>query len=145
MNLAILVARLVIGGVLLAAGALKIGHVDWLAGQIASYRILPAVLIAPLAIALPLFEIVLGAYLLIGLYTKVAAWIAVAEFVLFAAAIASVVLRGIPASCGCFGPGDVRPASWLEVGRDLALALVAAFIAWRGPGVPALDRRLKQV
>ena len=144
MSRVVFVARLIVGGVLLAAGALKIGHFDWLATQIAGYRILPPVLIAPLAIALPFIEILIGAYLLVGLYTRVIAWLALAEFVLFAGAIASVVIRGIPANCGCFGPGDVRPASWTEVGRDLVLAAIAAFIAWRAPGSPALDQRLKQ-
>jgi hypothetical protein len=35
-------------------------------------------------------------------------------------------------------------ASWPEVARDVALALVAAFVAWRAPGAFALDRRMEQ-
>lgn len=144
-NILILLARLVVGGALLAAGVLKIGHFDSLASTMAAYRIpfLSPSVIIPLSIAIPLIETLVGAYILIGLYTRAAAVIALCEFVIFAAAVASVVVRGISAPCGCFGPGDVRPASWLEVGRDLALAAVAAFIAWRAPGVPAIDRRMR--
>ena len=144
MNIAVFVARVFVGGTLLAAGILKLGHFDSLASTIAAYRIplLSPEIIAPLSVAIPLVEILLGAYVLVGLYTRVAASLALFEFVVFAAAVASVVVRGIPAPCGCFGPGDTRPASWLEVGRDLALAILAAFIVWRAPGVMALDRRI---
>ena len=144
MNVAVFIARIIVGGTLLAAGILKIGHFDSLASTIAAYRIpfLSPEVIAPLSIAIPLVEVLLGAYVLIGLYTRAAAAFALCEFVVFAAAVASVVVRGIPAPCGCFGPADTRPASWLEVARDLALALIAVFIVWRAPGVLALDRRM---
>jgi uncharacterized membrane protein YphA (DoxX/SURF4 family) len=144
-NLAVLVARLIVGGTLLAAGVLKVGHFDALASTIAAYRIpfLSPSVILPLSVAIPLVEILVGAYVLIGLYTRAVAAVAMCEFAVFAAAVASVVVRGIPAPCGCFGPGDTRPASWLEVARDLGLAALAAFILWRAPGVLALDRRIR--
>lgn len=145
MNVAVLIARLIVGGVLIAAGVLKFGHFDVLASMIATYRIpfLPAAVIIPLSIAIPCVEILVGAYLLIGLYTRAVAVVALCEFVVFAAAIASVVIRHIPAPCGCFGPSDTRPASWVEVARDLVLALITALIVWRAPGVLALDRRIR--
>jgi uncharacterized membrane protein YphA (DoxX/SURF4 family) len=144
-NLAVLFARLIVGGTLLAAGVLKVGHFDALASTIAAYRIpfLSPSVILPLSVAIPLVEILVGAYVLIGLYTRAVAAVAMCEFAVFAAAVASVVVRGIPAPCGCFGPGDTRPASWLEVARDLGLAALAAFILWRAPGVLALDRRIR--
>ena len=145
MSIAVLVARAIVGGTLLAAGALKIGHFDSLASTIAAYRIpfLSPAIIAPLSVAIPLVEVLLGAYILIGLYTRTAAALALCEFAIFAAAVASVVIRHIPAPCGCFGPGDTRPASWVEVARDLALALIAALIIWRAPGVLSVDRRMR--
>jgi uncharacterized membrane protein YphA (DoxX/SURF4 family) len=139
----ILIARVAIGGVLLIAGALKAGHADTFAPTIAAFRLLPASLVAPLAVGLPFFEIGLGAYLIIGLYTRVAALIALVEFVVFSAAIASVVVRGLPVACGCFGQGDTAPASWLDVLRDIGLAGVAALIAWRAPGMLSVDRRME--
>lgn len=139
----VFIARLAIGGVLLVAGVLKAGHADTFAPTIAAFRLLPANLVAPLAVGLPFFEIGLGAYLIIGLYTRVAALIALVEFVVFSAAIASVVVRGLPVACGCFGQGDTAPASWLDVVRDLALAVVAALVAWRAPGMLSIDRRMQ--
>lgn len=147
MKIAVLLARIVVGGTLLAAGVLKLGHFDTLAATIAAYRIpfLPPDAIIPMSVAIPFIEILVGAYVLVGLYTRAAAAIALCEFAIFAAAVASVVVRGIPAPCGCFGPADTRPASWLEVARDVALAFIAAFIVWRAPGVLALDRRIREV
>jgi putative oxidoreductase len=137
------VARWLLGVLLVVAGALKIGHPVDLASAIAGFRLLPPELVAPLAVILPYFEVLLGLYLLAGLFTRVAAWVAAAQFVIYAAAIASAVLRGIPANCGCFGPGDTAVADWPHVAFDLALAAVAAFIAVRAPGALALDRRLR--
>ncbi len=146
MKFVLLLARFVVGGTLLVAGVLKLGHFDALASTIASYRIpfLAPPVIAPMAVAIPLIEVLLGAYLLIGLYTRLIGALALCEFAIFAAAVASVVMRGIPASCGCFGPGDTRPASWVEVARDVGLAALAALIVWRGPGVLALDQRMQE-
>ncbi|MGD0967806.1 MAG: MauE/DoxX family redox-associated membrane protein [Candidatus Aquilonibacter sp.] len=137
------VARLVLGGLLIWAGALKIGHPIDLASAIAGFRLLPPDLVAPLAVILPYFEVLLGLYLLAGLFTRVAAWVAAVQFVIYAAAIASAVVRGIPANCGCFGPGDAAVADWPHVAFDLALAALAILIALRAPGAFALDRRLR--
>jgi predicted N-formylglutamate amidohydrolase len=64
------------------------------------------------------------------------------QFVIYAAAIASAVVRHIPANCGCFGPHDAATADWPHVAFDLGLAAIAAFIAYGAPGALALDRRL---
>lgn len=148
MNLLVFVLRAGLGLMFVAAGALKIGpHFDNFAnfaGEIAGFQILPHPLIAPLALVLPFVEIAIGAYLTIGLFTGLAAGIASFQLVVFAAAIASAVVRGLNASCGCFGPSDHTMSSWPEVARDAALAAVAAFVAWRAPGAFSLDRRMKE-
>jgi uncharacterized membrane protein YphA (DoxX/SURF4 family) len=144
MNAVVLAARLLVGGLLIAAGALKVGHAPDLAAVIAGFRLLPAVVVAPLALALPYFEIFLGLYLVAGLFTRIAGIVAAVQFVLYAAAIGSAVVRHIPANCGCFGPQDSAPADWPHVAFDLLLAAVSAFIALRAPGALAIDRRLQQ-
>ncbi|MGR4065907.1 MAG: MauE/DoxX family redox-associated membrane protein [Vulcanimicrobiaceae bacterium] len=142
MNVAVLIARVLLGAMLVVAGASKVGHAADLAAAIAGFRLLPPALIPPLALGLPYFELMLGAYLIAGLFTRTAAIVACAQFVVYAVAIASAVVRHIPANCGCFGPHDVAPADWPHVAFDLALAAVAAFIAAGAPGSLALDRRL---
>ena len=139
----ILVLRVGLGAVFLAAGVLKIGHADDFASEIAGFALLPQALIAPLALLLPFLETMVGLYLIAGLFTRFAAWLAALEMAVFAGAIASAVLRGIHASCGCFGPNDHSTTSWPEVGRDLGLVVVAAIVALRGPGALAVDRRME--
>jgi uncharacterized membrane protein YphA (DoxX/SURF4 family) len=93
-------------------------------------------------VLLPFFEVGLGLYLLAGLLTAAAAIVAAVQLVLYAAAIASAVMRHIPAVCGCFGPQDRATADWPHVAIDLALAAVCLLLARRAPGIYALDNRL---
>jgi uncharacterized membrane protein YphA (DoxX/SURF4 family) len=143
MGVAVLVARLTIGGLLLVAGALK-AHDGPAATAltIAAYRILPAVVVAPLGVALPYIEMLLGGYLIAGLFTRVVATIAALQFLVFAGAVASLVIRHIPADCGCFGSTVATPPSWGHVGADLALVILTAAIARLGPGILSTDRWL---
>lgn len=134
--------RVILGGMLVVTGALKVGHAPDLASAIAGFRLLPAAAIPLIAVLLPFFEIALGAYLVLGLFTRAAAWVACAQFVVYGAAIASAVVRGIPANCGCFGPNDTATADWPHVAFDLLLAALGAFIAMYAPGAFALDRRI---
>ncbi len=135
--------RLLVGGLLLVAGVLK-AH-DGVANSIATvagYRILPTGLVAPLGVALPYLEILLGGYLVVGLFTRVVATIVTLQFVVFAGAVASLVIRHIPANCGCFGSGVNTPPTWGHVASDLGLGLLTAAIACFGPGMFAVDWRL---
>jgi len=112
------------------------------ASSIAGYRLLPPSVVAPLGVALPYAEIVLGGYLCAGLFTRAAALIASVQFAVFSAAVASLVVRRLPADCGCFGSGIPTPPSWGHVAADVALTAAAALIAWRAPGAYAVDRLL---
>lgn len=140
----VFVVRVGLGLMFLVAGGLKIGHFDVFASEIAGFELLPQVFIGPLALLLPFVEVMLGLYLVAGLFTRAAALVATAEMAIFSLAIASTVVRGIHASCGCFGPSDHTTSSWGEVARDAGLALLAAFVAWRAPGAFSVDRRMEQ-
>lgn len=83
-----------------------------------------------MALALPPLEILLGIYLVAGLLLPLSSGAAAVLLALFCAVVASIVLRGISAPCGCFGPGDKGPATWLTVVRDVALLVPAVYLAW---------------
>ena len=140
-NAAVLVLRVVIGAILVVAGAGKVGHAAEFAAQIAGFRLLPQAVIGPMAVELPFIEIAVGALLIAGLFTRVAAWIAVLMLAAFDGAIASAVVRGMTVSCGCFGPNDKTVTTWAEVARDAVFVLLAVVVALRAPGMLALDRR----
>lgn len=143
MEAAVLIIRALLGGLLVVAGALKAGHPAELAASIAGFRLLPPQITGPLALALPYVELMLGAYLVIGLFTRVVATVAAVQFFCYAGAVASAVVRHIAASCGCFGPNDAAVADWPHVGFDLVLALASVFVAWAAPGALAVDRKLR--
>jgi uncharacterized membrane protein YphA (DoxX/SURF4 family) len=135
--------RLALGALLLFAGILKAHDGPALtATAIAGYRIVPGPLVAPLGVALPYFEILLGAYLAAGLFTRFAAVVASVQFAVFSAAVASLVIRHIPADCGCFGSSIPTPPSWGHVAADVALTLLATTVARFAPGIFAVDRAL---
>jgi uncharacterized membrane protein YphA (DoxX/SURF4 family) len=143
MGTVIFVVRIALGLLLVVAGILKAHDgAAATATSIAGYRILPPAIVAPLGIALPYAEIFLGAYLALGFFTRVAAYVAAAQFVVFSAAVASLVVRNIPSDCGCFGSSLPTPPSWGHVAADVALAVAAFAVARFAPGAFALDRVL---
>lgn len=115
----------------LAAGILKIGHPADLAAAITAFKLgLPPPFVAGLAVALPPLEILLGIYLVAGLLLPVSSLVATGVLALFSVVVAAAVIRGLSAPCGCFGPGDNQPATWMTVFRDGCLLAAAAYLAW---------------
>jgi putative oxidoreductase len=106
-----LIWRLMVGGVLVYAGFMKaVGPAAEFAAVMAAYKILPAMLITPLSVALPYVEMWIGLFILAGLYTRQASVAAAVLFSIFFIALASALLRRIDlASCGCFGPDTLSP------------------------------------
>jgi|YelNatPaOPRAMG01_1025707.scaffolds.fasta_scaffold06426_3 putative oxidoreductase len=130
-----LAIRLVVGGVFLYAGAVKISNPLQLADSIWSFQILPRALVTPLALGLPPFEILAGAMLVAG--WRVGALAVAVATAIFSAAFASTLARGIAVDCGCFGGGSA-PATLagnlLELLRDLVIlaAALAVYVARLG-------------
>lgn len=84
-----LVSRLVLGGVFLYAGASKVFDPGGLAASIRSYGLgLPEWFVTLSAYALPPFEVLLGLYLLVGLFTRASAWTTNGMMILFIVALA---------------------------------------------------------
>lgn len=107
-----LVSRLVLGGVFLYAGAAKVLDPGGLAASIRAYDLsLPEWFVSLSTHSLPLLEILLGLYLLVGLFTRPAAWAASFLTVLFLAALLQGALRGLEIDCGCFGSTSGEPSS----------------------------------
>jgi len=130
-HIAPLIARIALGLVFLAAGALKIGHASDLAATITAFGFgLPPVLVAIAAIALPPFEVLLGVYLIGGWLLPATSVVASALLVLFIGVVASVVARGLHVSCGCFGSADSAPATWWTVVRDGVFIIPAIYLVW---------------
>lgn len=141
-----LVARLVLGAVVLVAGALKVGHPETSARAVRAYQLLPFDVAGYLGYALPVLEIAVGVLLVLGLFTRANAVIGGLLMAAFAAGIASAWARGLSIDCGCFGHGGTIAASQTqypqEIARDLGLLACAAWLAVRPHTAYGLDRVL---
>ena len=138
MDLAVLAVRLLVGGLLLGAGLVKL-----LAGRAAvkraveGYGLLPARLTRPFALALPLLELALGAVLVAGIWSRQSALLAGMLLATMTVAVASVLLRRLKADCGCFARS--KQVSWRIVGRNTFLMLALSAVVVEGGGRISID------
>jgi hypothetical protein len=130
-----ILARVLLGGVLLAAAAAKLRRPDEAALAMRTFGFGRAGAVAALAFAI-IAETALGVAVIAG--SDTAAYGAAALMLLFAATMVSALLRGwTGAPCACFGPrSKVSP---LAVGRNLALALAFAALPAVPEGMPSAD------
>lgn len=139
-------ARLLLGGVALYAGAIKLGDLDEAAWAVRAYDLLPDDLADVVGRALPLAEVLLGLLLVTGLATRWAAAGFGLLLVAFAVGISSAWARGLAIDCGCFGGGgpvDPAETNYLpDLLRDGALLVLAAVLVWRPTSRLSLDGAL---
>jgi uncharacterized membrane protein YphA (DoxX/SURF4 family) len=140
--------RLVLGGVFLIAGWLKVIDPQSSVAAVRAYRLLPDPAATIVGWGLPFAEMALGVLLLAGIATRVAAAVTAVVLVVFIAAVVSAAARGLSIDCGCFGGGgEVAPgqtAYGVEIVRDLGLLLLACWLIWHPSSRLALDRLLSR-
>lgn len=125
-------ARLFLAAVFIYASLDKIAHPAAFAKDVYNYLILPDALINLTALVLPWFELFLGLCLLVGFWLPGAVAGAAGLLVVFTAAFAFNLARGVDVNCGCFATGAGGPALWAGwyLLRDIAFLAVALFL-WR--------------
>ena len=141
-----LLARLVLGGVLVVAGALKVTTPAVSAMAVRAYQLLPYDVAGVVGVGLPVVEIAAGLLLVLGLLTRPAAVVGGLLMLAFLVGIISAWARGLTIDCGCFGGGGTIAAAQThylsETLRDIGLALCAAWLVVRPRTAFSLDRRL---
>jgi uncharacterized membrane protein YphA (DoxX/SURF4 family) len=140
--LAVGVARMAAGAILLLAGVSKL-----VAGT-ASFRrvILGYDLVSPgaaaaLARLLPALEIGLGSLLVLGLFCGPSSTLALGLLLVFTVAVVASLVRGLRHGCGCgvSGSFELRTVQWTLAYRNLALAAALCASSALHGGWPALD------
>ncbi|MCO5967305.1 MauE/DoxX family redox-associated membrane protein [Actinoallomurus soli] len=142
-----LVVRVLLAGILGTAGYAKFTEPAALQKTaVSAYRILPQGAVTPVALGLPVLEMVLAVMILLGFATRVMAICVGLLFVVFIAGIISVAARGLSIDCGCFGGGGTVAKGQThylrEVFRDLGFLVLAAWLMLYPRGKFALDRVL---
>ncbi|MEO1511567.1 MAG: MauE/DoxX family redox-associated membrane protein, partial [Planctomycetota bacterium] len=109
-NSVLLLLRLVLGGLFVFAGSLKIADPQAFAFAIKGYDLLDPVgqggLMAWLAFALPWTEVISGALLVVGARPRAAATVVAGLLAVFTGGYVSVLARGMSVECGCFGSSE---------------------------------------
>jgi uncharacterized membrane protein YphA (DoxX/SURF4 family) len=110
------------------AGIQKLLDPGGFAQDIDHYRVLPAFLVGPLALGLPVLELVAAAALVTSGYVRGGALLCALMLTVFAGAMAQAKLRGIDLECGCFGGASKNLVSWGQVARNAGLAILSAWL-----------------
>ena len=139
-------ARIIVGGIMIYSGLHKASApVEEFMVVIDGYQILPQPHVRLFAHLVPWTELLAGAFLLAGLWTRLAAAATACLSASFFVALASTLVRGIPLpNCGCFGQA-VHLQVWQAMTLD-AILIGCAAVAWRrGRERLALDRWAEEV
>ena len=130
LSIIVLIARLLIGGILIYASFNKIVDPGGFAKAIANYHIIPFGLENSMAIILPWLELIVGLCLIIGVFIDGAAFLVIGMMVVFIIAITFAILSGYNIECGCgLKPGELVGVQ--KIIEDLTYLILALIILKR--------------
>ena len=95
--------RLILGGVFIWAGIIKIINPLVFAQDISNYQVFPQSISFFLALFLPWIEIICGVFVLTGLFLRSSSAFLTCLLAGFLILIFVTLIRGIDVECGCFG------------------------------------------
>ena len=113
------VFRLALAVVFLIAGGSKLPHPWVFVHTVEGYKMLPDGLARPFGLALPWIEVLIGLYLLLGLFTRIVAAVSAAVLVLFLVALGVQIARGNTTNCGCVVGIDNPVITWFIGGNNI--------------------------
>lgn len=128
------ICRWILGGIFIYAGSTKLLDPVIFATLIDAYGIVPDSLIMPVAIILPMLEVMGGIGLLFDIRGSLA--LITGLLLLFIAILWYAIWMGLDVDCGCFGPEDIEAKAFhglrLSLFRDMVMLGGACFIyGWR--------------
>ncbi len=135
--------RLVLGGIFLIASADKIYHQVAFAQAIYNYQILPGALINITTIILPWLELIVGLFLLFGLWLPGTVTLTNVLLVFFFGALIFNTARGLDVHCGCFSTSTQgAPATTWYLVRDGLFLLMGGYLLLKT--VKRTERNMKK-
>ena len=139
LEIAAVVLRVVMGGIFIYAGYVKLAE-PWqlFAAGIADYEVVPMWAAKFLAHTLPWFEVLIGLLLIAGRWLRTSTVSITLLLVVFFSLMVRAFVGGKEINCGCFGPNEL--ISWKTLVRDGSLLAVSLFLtatAFRNRRKPA--------
>lgn len=123
----LLAVRIVIGCLLIWSSASKIQFPYRFLEDVAAYELLESQSTVFVAAGIPFLELTIGLLLIAGVTVSAALLTSALLFIVFFAAQASAIYRGLEISCGCFGADSdvsVNYMTLLRLGGLLTAAIV---------------------
>ncbi len=105
------VPRILLGGIFIYASIDKIAFPAEFARIVENYELLPFDLIKPVAIILPVLELMLGAFLIVGKFTKPSAIALTSLLIIFIIVVGIRAGKGPLEECGCFDKSSILATS----------------------------------
>ena len=123
-----LLLRCIIGGVFVYAGFVKLIDPKSFAHSISQYNLIPEVLLAPVAIGLPLLEFLAGLGLIFNIRGSLS--VILGMLVMFVFVLWYGILTDLSIDCGCFTPEEIAGHESLRSAfyRDLMMMAAVFFI-----------------
>lgn len=132
MSVAEKICRFAVIIVLFAAAIPKLLNIPDFVSIINAYEMLPAFLVQPVAVLLPLFEIALAVGLIFNV--KISKYLTILLFLFFIVILSFAIYQGLDIDCGCFGPEDPEHRAFLglriAILRDVVLIALLSYSLW---------------
>jgi putative oxidoreductase len=119
--------RLLIGATLVFSGATKLSIHSRFVDIVNSYQLLPHSLATAYALALPWAELVIGAYLLLGILVRPSALVAVLMGISFTVVNISTIIRGEKQCLSCFGEAIILSV-WQSLAIDVLIIIAGLYV-----------------
>jgi putative oxidoreductase len=123
------IVDLIVGGIFIYAGAIKMLDPVQFANDIDNYKILPWTIGVALAFYLPWLEIFCGLALIFRFLYSGGLSILTMSILIFIGVTAAAKVRGLDITCGCFGHSSQHPSFLQHVAVDLAI-LAGLLVLW---------------
>jgi hypothetical protein len=125
------VVRWILAGIFVYSGAVKLVDPSRFAEIIAGFGLLPDALVFPVALVLPVIELLAGVGLVFAFRGSLA--VITAMLVVFIAVLLYGINLGLDIDCGCFGPEDPEQAYKglkAALARDAVMMAAIVFVYW---------------
>ena len=121
---------LIVGGIFIYAGVLKVLDPVHFGLDIDNYKILPWFISVRLGFYLPWLEILCGGALVFRFLYRGGLSILTALSLIFIGATAAAKVRGLDITCGCFGHASQHWNFWQHMTIDLAIFFALGALLW---------------
>ena len=136
--------RLLLGFLFIYSGVIKIDDSGYFVKSLDNYKLLPPEFVNFSALLIPAIELIIGAFLLLGIFVKETALVADIMMIVFIAAIITAIARGLDIECGCFGTSDGTRVGLIKIIENIFILTGCALLSVFGSQFLSItDRRGK--